>query len=707
MTHESGSNATPESGGAEVDAPNIASESAIDGAKGKRKDMEPRAPAWNHFTKLKGVDGRTRGKCNGCGKVFLADSKSNGTSSLNYHMSRCKHIKKVEGTSQSQLSFTIASGGECEVERIGTLGSWKFEQQASRNKLAKMVVIDELPFKYVENAGFREFVASLQPRFRVPSRWTVARDCYDLFIDEKAKLKTFIKNSCDRVCLTTDTWTSLQRINYMCLTVHFIDMEWKLHKKILSFRPINSHKGDSIARAIERCLVEWGVSNVFTITVDNASSNDQAMKNLQKKMANKDGSILKARYLHMRCMAHIINLIVQDGLKEMNISIERVRGAIKYVRHSPSRIARFRECIEMEKIECKKFLCLDVSTRWNSTYLMLESAQRFIPAFERYIDLDQMYAAELQAGKGVPQNDDWEKVKKFVIFLKHFYDLTLRISGTSYVTSNQIFNDISSVHCLLDQWKNSLDLEISLMGDAMKLKFDKYWGDFGKMNMVIYIAVALDPRFKMEYVEYVLKTMQPGQVGDKMVNDVRAATFDMLADYQKKFSSSSGQSVDKSQALNTLAQEEASESFTNVYLSSFKRFRSEIKDENRTELDKYLSEGIEDATADFDILGWWKLSASRYPILSKMARDVLAIPASTVASESAFSAGGRVLDPYRTSLTPRMVQALICTKDWLTGEPICSYLEEDTEAIEKLEEGIHMVVINCIRVVAMHLCILE
>ena len=99
--------------------------------------------------------------------------------------------------------------------------------------------------------------------------------------------------------------------------------------------------------------------------------------------------------------------------------------------------------------------------------------------------------------------------------------------------------------------------------------------------MVIYIAVALDPRFKMEYVEYVLKTMQPGQVGDKMVNDVRVATSDMLADYQKKFSSSSGQSVDKSQALNTPAQEEAGESFTNVYLSSFKRFRSEIKEENR------------------------------------------------------------------------------------------------------------------------------
>ncbi|GKD24550.1 zinc finger BED domain-containing protein RICESLEEPER 2 [Tanacetum coccineum] len=48
-----------------------------------------------------------------------------------------------------------------------------------------------------------------------------------------------------------------------------------------------------------------------------------------------------------------------------------------------------------------------------------------------------------------------------------------------------------------------------------------------------------------------------------------------------------------------------------------------------------------------------------------MARDILAIQISTVASESAFSTGGRVLDPYRTSLSTKIVEALICTQDWV------------------------------------------
>ena len=50
-----------------------------------------------------------------------------------------------------------------------------------------------------------------------------------------------------------------------------------------------------------------------------------------------------------------------------------------------------------------------------------------------------------------------------------------------------------------------------------------------------------------------------------------------------------------------------------------------------------------------------------------MARDFLAIPVSTVSSESAFSAAGRILGKNRTSLAPEILEALICAKDWLIG----------------------------------------
>ena len=67
----------------------------------------------------------------------------------------------------------------------------------------------------------------------------------------------------------------------------------------------------------------------------------------------------------------------------------------------------------------------------------------------------------------------------------------------------------------------------------------------------------------------------------------------------------------------------------------------------------------------FEILGWWKVNSNRYQVLSKLARDVLALPVSTVAFESAVSTRGRILDPFRSSLSPLMVQNLVCAQDWL------------------------------------------
>jgi hypothetical protein len=74
------------------------------------------------------------------------------------------------------------------------------------------------------------------------------------------------------------------------------------------------------------------------------------------------------------------------------------------------------------------------------------------------------------------------------------------------------------------------------------------------------------------------------------------------------------------------------------------------------ELDKYLAENCEGRKdVNFDVLLWWKTNSSRYQVLSKMAWDVLAVSVSTVAPKSAFSTGGRILDPFRSSLSPDMV----------------------------------------------------
>ncbi|KAH0722255.1 hypothetical protein KY285_004859 [Solanum tuberosum] len=84
----------------------------------------------------------------------------------------------------------------------------------------------------------------------------------------------------------------------------------------------------------------------------------------------------------------------------------------------------------------------------------------------------------------------------------------------------------------------------------------------------------------------------------------------------------------------------------------------------KSDLEIYLKDDVVKIN-DFNILSWWKVSSSRYPIVAEIARDILSIPISTIASESAFSTGGQIVDSYRSSLSPKMVEALICTQQWL------------------------------------------
>ena len=122
--------------------------------------------------------------------------------------------------------------GELGEQNVGSLKAIGYNYDEYRQALAKMVIIDELPFNFVEGRGFKFFARTMQPRFDIPSRFTIMRDCLKLYVEEKDRLRTALRGQ--RLCLTTDTWTSIQNINYMCLTAHWIDNEWNLHKRILN-----------------------------------------------------------------------------------------------------------------------------------------------------------------------------------------------------------------------------------------------------------------------------------------------------------------------------------------------------------------------------------------------------------------------------------------------------------------------------------------
>ena len=103
-------------------------------------------------------------------------------------------------------------------------------------------------------------------------------------------------------------------------------------------------------------------------------------------------------------------------------------------------------------------------------------------------------------------------------------------------------------------------------------------------------------------------------------------------------------------------------------LCGFESFRSRfrrVETSDKSELTLYLQEPEISRKTTIDVLQFWKENQARYPRLAFMARDLLSVPITTVASESSFSIGGRILSKYRSSLSPSNAEALLCTRDWL------------------------------------------
>ncbi|KAK9288223.1 hypothetical protein L1049_016672 [Liquidambar formosana] len=202
------------------------------------------------------------------------------------------------------------------------------------------------------------------------------------------------------------------------------------------------------------------------------------------------------------------------------------------------------------------------------------------------------------------------------------------------------------------------------MVEAMKTKFDKYWGKLGKMNLLILVALVLDPQFKLVYVKWSFEQNYDVVVAMEMEKKVKDCLIRLYNWYDARDSSNNVQNTNtnESRSINDADMEEHD---ARAFLVS--QFQKHLKEEDsmlsKSELERYLMDGCEADRGKFDILGWWKHNSTKYRILSQVTRDVLVVPVSTVASESAFSTGGRVLDPFRSSLSHKTVEALICAQN--------------------------------------------
>ncbi|XP_071694325.1 zinc finger BED domain-containing protein RICESLEEPER 1-like [Rutidosis leptorrhynchoides] len=203
----------------------------------------------------------------------------------------------------------------------------------------------------------------------------------------------------------------------------------------------------------------------------------------------------------------------------------------------------------------------------------------------------------------------------------------------------------------------------------MKAKFDTYWGE---CHLLMAIASVLDPKFKKWLIGMSYHILYEPDQAVKNIKEVEDALEDMYNEYREMHDASVKEvatiGIGSSKGCNY---ERYSEDASNgTGWQEYEKFIKgvDLRKPQVSELQMYYDEGLhilQGGMDSFNVLEWWNIHKMKFHVLSKMAKDVLAIPISTVASEATFSAGGRVIEPFRSSLAPETVEMLLCGGDWV------------------------------------------
>ena len=278
------------------------------------------------------------------------------------------------------------------------------------------------------------------------------------------------------------------------------------------------HTKEVLSSVLLDTLLEWNIDRKLSIvTMDNCSTNDAVIKIILDKL-QRGALIMRGSMLHMRYATHVLNLIVQDGLDVIGSCIEKVQESVGFWTASTKRRQKFEEIARQAHVDCTKELALDCKTRWNSTYLMLSIAIKYQNVFYRLNICESSY-------KCIPTEEEWEMASNICERLAVFHKVTELFSSTSYPTANLFFPKVCEIKIALNSWFTSTNDVIRSVAFKMLKKFDCYWN---VIHGVMAVATILDPRYKIELLEYYIIY---GDEASNEIQRVRDICYEMIRDY--------------------------------------------------------------------------------------------------------------------------------------------------------------------------------
>jgi len=356
-------------------------------------------------------------------------------------------------------------------------------------------------------------------------------------------------------------WIATNETAFLSLTIHYVDSSWELKNFLLDIIPISiRHTGVNIADAIMAVLHEFDLmEKTLALTIDNASSMLSCGTSIAEELEREFDNL---NFAHYQCAAHILNLAVTQGTKLVNQSIKKVRALMSYIKSSHPLNKALKALCQMKKTP---YLApeLDVKTRWNSTYYMLEKWSKMEAA------LNLLVADDRTVHQRYPNENDLNKIKDTMFLLEPFEHATWLLSASSYPTYGNVRFVFLGLWEYLLRYMND-DFSQSMVANAIYRKLDNYWPIMDEASR---ISSLLDSRTKLSAFK---NRMEKNRAKDLVSN---LTGYDLL---QPNTDMTGNDLVDTRNY------------FQQLQSNSIPLLLSSSRDSIRSELEKYLAIPLED-----------------------------------------------------------------------------------------------------------------
>lgn len=221
--------------------------------------------------KFKYVEGtKNEVVCTYCDKKFRYH---HSTSSLKYHLANF-HAHSAKNATESEGSSTK----EKQQQRLDQFQSTKLTQAkvaTITTALASWVGRNSRPLAIVEDDGLENLIriCTSNSEYKLPTRQTVKKRLDDTFQQKKTDIQDELSNA-QHIGLTCDYWTSTSNENYLGMTAHFLDRNFKLISHVLDVSySTERHTAENVASHIGRLTEEWGITSKVVAMVTNNARN--------------------------------------------------------------------------------------------------------------------------------------------------------------------------------------------------------------------------------------------------------------------------------------------------------------------------------------------------------------------------------------------------------------------------------------------------